>query len=945
MVSLRFFRLASAICGAACLAGQPTTEVPPGQVAEFAVEQGGRDLTLELRGADGTRIAVDFRETGPETAFAPPGRYRAVALLGGKPVAESVRVQWIGAVEAPEKLWEAQREATEAKRLHTRGSFAEAGEKLARAEAGFREAGRADLRAVVAVLMGQVEFALGDFEAARDRFTRELPVARAAADRWVEAECANNLGMAEWQLGEIASAAVHLEQALEQWTQLKHRTGQAAALSNAGILHRESGSYAKARDHYRKALGLVQTLPDRTGEAFIRSNLGVVLHALGEDASALQSYDRALALFRALGNRVAEARTLVRMARVWAGGASANLAFPPLRQALLLVRATGDRRTEAEAELLHGQLTLRSAPAAAADRMRRSLALYQAIRHRSGEASAWHGVAMAEAARGGWVEAQTAIDGAIAIRRSLGLRDQEADALFEAARIAAQSGRAEAGAALTENAMDLTDEVRSLVAGQNYRMSYQARRHASYDAAIGVLMSLHRARPTEGYAMRAFAASERARARVLIEAVTGEGTSSPRLAALRNQLNYWSNRIVENKDAATASVRVKELLVAIKEAEAEGGVSPVFAPARDAASAVKEIPGGALLLSYWLSAGKSHVWALSDGRVEVFALPGRAIVEGVCKRLRWARSGPEEESGRAESLRQAGELLLGPVHRMLDARRALIVVADGPLWSVPFAALARPGSGVPLAATHAISMTPSALVLRTIRDARGTRSGGMPAVAIAADPIYDEGDYRLGEKRKPVNSPAWGRLVYSQKEARAIAKFAPGARLLLGPLATRTAVLDGAFLQRGILHFAVHGLADLAHPELSALVLSRFDEAGRPTEAYLRAHEIGGLRIAAELVVLSACQSGSGRVTQGEGALGLARAFLSAGARAVLVNLWDVGEEPAIEMMGSFYSHLLTRGRIPASEALRLAQMELAKEPRWRSPQYWGGWVLHGDGQ
>ncbi|MEO6725408.1 MAG: CHAT domain-containing protein, partial [Blastocatellia bacterium] len=157
--------------------------------------------------------------------------------------------------------------------------------------------------------------------------------------------------------------------------------------------------------------------------------------------------------------------------------------------------------------------------------------------------------------------------------------------------------------------------------------------------------------------------------------------------------------------------------------------------------------------------------------------------------------------------------------------------------------------------------------------------------------------------------------------------------------ATATSVELG---QYRIVHFATHGLLNSEHPELSGLVLSLVDAAGKPQDGFLRLHEIYNLKLNADLVVLSACQTGLGKQVKGEGLVGLTRGFMYAGAPRVVASLWQVNDLATAELMKHFYRALLKEGQRPAA-ALRAAQLELRKEKRWAAPYFWAAFVLQGE--
>ena len=145
-----------------------------------------------------------------------------------------------------------------------------------------------------------------------------------------------------------------------------------------------------------------------------------------------------------------------------------------------------------------------------------------------------------------------------------------------------------------------------------------------------------------------------------------------------------------------------------------------------------------------------------------------------------------------------------------------------------------------------------------------------------------------------------------------------------------------------IVHFATHGLLNSQHPELSGLVLSLVDERGRPQNGFLRLQEIYNLRLPADLVVLSACQTALGREVKGEGLVGLTRGFMYAGAQRVVASLWQVDDLATAELMKAFYRGMLREG-LSASAALRAAQLEIRRQKRWAAPYYWASFTLQGE--
>jgi CHAT domain-containing protein len=190
------------------------------------------------------------------------------------------------------------------------------------------------------------------------------------------------------------------------------------------------------------------------------------------------------------------------------------------------------------------------------------------------------------------------------------------------------------------------------------------------------------------------------------------------------------------------------------------------------------------------------------------------------------------------------------------------------------------------------------------------------------------------------------RLPGTRAEADGILSLVPGEQRLaaLGFAAQRALAMDPEVGRYHVLHFATHGLLNSTHPELSGLVLSLVDEAGEPQNGFLRLQDVYQMRIEADLVVLSACQTALGKEVQGEGVLGLTRGFIHAGARQVLASLWKVSDRATAELMKELYRAMLVDGERPAA-ALRQAQRKMLRTRPFDAPYSWAAFVLQGDWQ
>jgi CHAT domain-containing protein len=243
-------------------------------------------------------------------------------------------------------------------------------------------------------------------------------------------------------------------------------------------------------------------------------------------------------------------------------------------------------------------------------------------------------------------------------------------------------------------------------------------------------------------------------------------------------------------------------------------------------------------------------------------------------------------------------------------------------------------------------------------------------VAVFADPVFERDDSRLktegGEavaatQEQARNSEVYRalrdvgvtrgeqsipRLLASRDEARAIMAVTPAGDSFeaIGFEANKAAAISDELSQYRIIHFATHGVLDSERPELSGLVLSLFDRQGRPQDGFLRLNDIYNLNLPAEMVVLSACNTGLGKDVKGEGLVGLVRGFMYAGATRVMASLWKVDDEATAELMRHFYREMLQENKSPAA-ALRGAQIAMWRQKRWHSPYFWASFVLQGEYQ
>lgn len=385
------------------------------------------------------------------------------------------------------------------------------------------------------------------------------------------------------------------------------------------------------------------------------------------------------------------------------------------------------------------------------------------------------------------------------------------------------------------------------------------------------------------------------------------------------------------------------------------------------------LDGGTVLLVFSLGDTRSFRWQIGKNSFQVDSLPGREKIEIHARGFNRSNETP----GRFPSPQGAhdgmilSEMILAGAEIALNAER-LLIMADGVLHYTAFAALPRPDGATaqrprPLISTMEIVHPPSITAIPLLRQRNGKTESPLETLAILADAIFSREDPRLAQVEfakdstekaviqqsdrlrsslKAFSLKELPRLIHSQQEANAISSFLPKPNVLLalGAEANRELLFSAQLRQYDIVHLATHGFSHANQPEFSGIVLSQFGPDGMSRGGAVMLAEISQLQLQASLVVASACRSALGFEVRGDGILGVARAFLSAGASSVLASQWKVDDEATSHLMQHFYRRLLVGKETPA-QALRKAQLEMLSDDRWSAPYFWAGFSLYGDWQ
>ena len=810
----------------------------------------------------------------------------------------------------------AEAEALTAKK--TEQSYQQAIEKYLAAVSIWRSLGDKPMEAATLYEAGWLYGDIGQYQKALDCYSQALTLYKALDNRTSELNTLNNTA---WIYGELGEEQRALDMYLEV---LEARKTDQVAMSNVASGYARMGQYQRALDIHFKLLELRQGPANIPKRSITLSNIGNCYYSLGDITKALDFYSQSLPLMRQVGDKYYTATVLNHMGVAYRDLREYEKALNYFNEALTLRQIAGDRR---------------------------------------GIATTLSDIARLEGDRGNLIEARKRIEAALA--------------QIEVVRLNVDSPLLRS----------------SLFASvQQYREFY-----------IDLLMRLHKDKPAEQLERVAFNASETGRARSLLQLLSEAGSKihhgiDPSLLERKRNLAEMIDakaqqqmQLLSAKHTEAEAEAVRKELSALT-TELEQLESQIRASSPQFTALVQPVPlrleeiqqnvldRDTLLLEYSLGEERSFVWAVTPDSVKTFELPKRAVIEPAARRVyesitaRTVNVPKETLEQRLQRLQLAdaefasasaslSRMILGPVAAELQTKR-LLIVSDGVLQYIPFAGLPDPAAGDTraLVVDHEVVLAPSASVVGLLRKETANRKPASKTVAVLADPVFSNNDPRVaaarlshaapidkGELADAVRSADPGvdglrRLRFSRQEADAIARLAAGDSKLeaVDFAANRKLATSAELGQYRVVHFATHGIINNSHPELSGIVLSLVDEKGKPQNGYLRLYDLYNLKLSADLVVLSACQTALGKEIRGEGLIGLTRGFMYAGAPRVIASLWQIEDRASAEFMKRFYEALLGQKLRPAA-ALRAAQVSMSKDPRWRQPHYWAAFTIQGE--
>ena len=747
--------------------------------------------------------------------------------------------------------------------------------------------------------LGVVYNSLLNFKQAIEYCKQCVSICKEIGNRTSEGDAYCNLGDAYHSLGNFKQAIVYYKQHLSIAEDLGDRAEEKMAYRNLGNAYTGLGNFKQAKDFYKLSVRSAKELGDRPFEGNVYGNLGSLYDRLGNYKQAIEYHKLSLRIAKELGDRVWEGRAYGNLGTTYNRLSNLEQGIKYLKQGLSISKEVGNRISVG-----HISTDLGNAYSAlndfeqATEYIKQGLSIAKEVGNREDERLAYKSLGTVYYSLGNLKEAIKYYKQHLNIAKEVGDKPAEACACHSLGCVYKQSGSFNEALNYYRSSVKIFDDTRALLQSEDaMKISFCDKYARAYTALWSLLVDNE---ATD----EALCVAEKGRAQALTDVLKIEydvnsvsSVSVEPKGYISNLLNNSATQIVfvgldDHNISFWLLRKGKEIIFKQKKIECDSSKLLVEATLRDIGAGVR------------VKCENRSMEKLRDDP------PSNSEA---------AEETEQSPTSSVNSLRRLYDVIIGPIADFLQGDQ-LIVVPDGPFCLAPYSALSE---------SIRIRTVPSLTALHLIAGAPEdfhSRSGAL----LVGDPCLEEVTNLVGER-------FWKQLPFARKEVEMIGKLL-NTTPLIGKDATK-----GEVLQRlksvALVHIAAHGCAETGEILLAPNPGWTSRIPGK--EHYiLRMSDVQAVHLRARLVVLSCCHSGRGEV-KSEGVVGIARAFLCAGARSVLVSLWAINDEATMEFMKHFYQHLAD-GK-SASVALHQAMKSLREAEQFHALKYWAPFVLIGD--
>ncbi|MBI3650658.1 MAG: CHAT domain-containing protein [Acidobacteria bacterium] len=853
---------------------------------------------------------------------------------------------------------------------------------LHEAEALLPEIKETSAQAALDNALGLTYRALGDNIKSLSYARKALELYELGSDKLAIAGMQANIGNVYHSQGDEELARQYALKSLATSAAIPDKSLMSIAQNSLGNIYSAKGDYRMAMEFYQKSLQLKEEVKDALGISNTLSNIGRIYYRQGDYDQALRYLNQSLDSKRALGDKPGMGGVLINLGLIYREQQDYARAAKYLQESLQIGKET--RNLEVVSESLNTLGTIyyeQGNPDQALATFKESLALRDSVQNKKGVSGSLGNLAFYYLLEQRPAEALQTAERAYALDQHSGSLEDLWYSLAlkgHAYKMLGQTSQAQQAFA---EAVEMIERLRTQAAGEAInQQNFMLKKLSPYHQLIDLLLN-------EAATDKALEYAERAKAGLLLSILqSGKVTITKAMSEaekteerlLKDHLNALTNQIERQRlRPKTDDARLADLQEQLKktlanqqifqaalytrhpELKVQRGQPPPFRTTQAAALLTDKQTA---LLEYAATKDKVYLFVLTNSTD-----PARPILKAYELTITPTELDKAVSDFRAllashnlvfrPSAAQLYDLLIKPAQGDLQGKTRLLIVPDATLWELPFQAL-QANDGSYLIEHFAISYAPSLALLVEMakqrdRQAIDKKAPNLLAFANPALTIANAGN-APAQAAKPTAAPAadgankFAPLPETEAEVKRL-KTLYGARrsaIYTREEASEERLKSEAASYR-ILHLATHGILNNASPMYSQLVFSQAHRYSKD-DGFLEAWEIAQLNLAADLVVLSACETARGRVNAGEGVIGLTWAFFVAGSSATLVSQWKVDEASTAALMVEFHRHLQTAthrapGADAKAEALREATLKLLQNPQYRHPFYWAAFVLIGD--
>jgi CHAT domain-containing protein len=797
------------------------------------------------------------------------------------------------------------------------GQYPEALEYYQQSLVRVREMGDRPREGVTLNNIGTVYRNLGRYSAALNYHQQSLEIAREVGYRASEGSALNNIGLVYHSLGQYPTALDYYQQSLVILREVGDQTSESSALNNIGLVYQNIGQYPVALDYYQQSLISAREVGDRAGESRIRNNIGTIYRYLGQYPVALDYYQQAIVIVREIGDQASEGTILHNIGGIYDDLGQYTAALNHYQQALDFHREVGNRAGEgvtlSNIGVAYDNLEQHTT---ALDYYQQSLAIHREVGNPAVESTTLNNVGGAYNSLGQYPSALTYYQQALTIAREVGDRATEGSILNNIGVTFLATSQYESAEETLLQALSVLESIRASELTDVQKVSIFETQVGTYQGLQQALIAQDDPEKTR----TALAVSERGRGRAFIDLLAAR-QANPTLSAPPEVADVQRIAQQQNATLVQYSVIDSELgaVLYIWVIEPTGEID-----FRSVDLATLEQP-----LSELVSASREAIASGNRG----------ATVRPVPS----AESQQQRTAEQRQKLQQLHRLLIEPIQDLLPTseEETVIFIPHNELFLVPFPALMN-AEGRYLIQDHTILTAPSIQVLQFTHqigqsNVARNRSTSADQVLVVGNPIMPTLWSPDEQTSEPLPS-----LPGAEEEAIAISTLFNTEPLMWNE-ASESAVVQ-RMQSAQVIHLATHGLLEYGNPQESgvrdfpgAIALA----PDNTNDGLLTSSEILDLNLNAELVVLSACDTGRGNLTS-DGVIGLSRSLISAGVPSIIVSLWAVDDNATSELMQEFYRRWQTNEQ-PLDKAQALRQAMLTTMQTHPDPRDWAAFTLIGE--